>query len=81
MRKLFGTTLLITALTCSSYAGVIQNPGPDNPPNSEPGVMQTGSPGEGSTDGLMPNGADAASDSQAIEITLGLLQSILPALF
>ena len=79
MRKIIGVALLVTALTCSAYAGDMQNPITENPPPSAPASSPTAAPGE------MPNGSTDTSSSQpattsviqGAEVTLGVIQGVL----
>ncbi|HYH86735.1 MAG TPA: hypothetical protein VEX60_14885 [Pyrinomonadaceae bacterium] len=71
MRKVIGVAVLITALTCSAYAGDMQNDKTGGTPSSAPGEIQNDVAGD------MQNGVTTTSDIQGAEIALSLLQSVL----
>lgn len=73
MSKTFRTLALILTLTCSAYAGDIQNGKTETPPPPTPMPTSTQETSVVATDGNMDNGRPEV----IIQATLSLLQSVL----
>jgi hypothetical protein len=69
MRKVFRASLLLIALSCPTFAGIIHNPPPEPSPAPTSSVQEP-------IDGTLPNSIE--TEYVAVEVTLNLLQVILP---
>ncbi len=84
MRKTISTAVLTLALSCSAYAGIIQNGVASGTTSSAQGDMQNGVYGDipNVAPGEMPNGTGTSSQTSTstldgVEVTFNLMQSLL----
>ena len=87
MRKIIGVALLVTALTCSAYAGDMTNDitggtqpsAPTSTTTAAPGDMQNAAPGEITNDATGTSSSQSATTSavQVAASALGVVQSVL----
>jgi len=83
MRKAISTAMLILTLSCSAYAGLMQN-GVTGTTSATQGVIQNGVTGDGDIQngapGEMQTGVTGTSSQTSIdglEVTFNLMQSLL----